>query len=130
MNRKKKSKLKAIYDQVPDAGCKGLCYHECSAIGMSKGELNEIVKETGKKPAIRYEGSCIFLIDKRCSIYNFRPLICRLFGSVDSNNLKCPHGCLAKNPLKDQDSDKLIKAIEKLCGDGNMRFSELPPKIL
>ena len=129
MNKKAKGKLQQIYAQVPDAGCKGLCTHECTMIGMSKGEWDEIVKKTGKKPALRHDGSCIFLIDGKCSIYPIRPLICRLFGAVDSDKLRCPHGCLSKNPLIDQDSDKLIKAIEKLCGDGQMRLSEMTPKI-
>ena len=34
---------------------------------------------------------CPALVDGRCSVYEHRPLICRLWGAVES--LPCPHGC-------------------------------------
>lgn len=54
--------------------------------------------------------TCVFLTeDKKCSIYDKRPLICKAFGKVDGQKLKCPEGCQSKNPIKEKDFWKLFE---------------------
>lgn len=130
MNRKKRTILHKIYAKIPDAGCKGLCTNQCTIIGMAKGEWDDIVKRTGIRPHLTDSGDCSFLKDGKCSIYQFRPLVCRLFGSVDNDALRCEHGCLPDKPLTIEQSDALVNEVEKFCGDGKGRYSDLPPKIL
>jgi len=52
---------------------------------------------------------CVFLTeDKKCSIYDKRPLICKAFGKVKSERLTCPEGCKISNPIKEKDFLKLV----------------------
>lgn len=38
--------------------------------------------------------SCPALVDGRCSVYDDRPMICRLYGTVEV--MRCPYGCVPK----------------------------------
>lgn len=52
--------------------------------------------------------SCVFLDkNKRCTIYDKRPLVCRLFGRTET--LICPEGVKPKKVLKEKDAQKLFK---------------------
>lgn len=61
-------KLKVIYDQVPGVNCKGLYHGAC-----------------GPVPATALER------EKIRSVYEARPLICRVYGVAEG--LRCEHGC-------------------------------------
>jgi len=52
--------------------------------------------------------------DKRCSRYDMRPLLCRLYGAVEA--IPCPHGCTVTPGLLTNDEGRaLIAEIEKLA---------------
>lgn len=73
-----------------DKGC-GAC---CGIVPCSLDELNAIrgvVKARGIKP-IKQGATCPLYINGECSVYTARPAICRLFGHVDSEALKCTRG--------------------------------------
>jgi hypothetical protein len=94
--------LAGIYAQVPSVHCKGLCQEACGPIDMTPREDTRIrdagvdipqaadairqLRDTGDYacPALDAAG--------RCSVYEVRPLICRLWGAVEE--LRCPHGCV------------------------------------
>ncbi|WP_353653664.1 YkgJ family cysteine cluster protein [Mycobacterium sp. DL99] len=80
--------LERIYRSVPTVACKGLCAEACGPIGMSEEERRRLLKR-----GVLIDGSleCPALVDDRCSVYEDRPLICRLWGAVES--MPCPHGC-------------------------------------
>lgn len=94
------AKLRAIYAQVPSTNCKGLCVEHCNSIGMTPQEQQRIRVRTGLNlPRFGAFGThddpdalCPALTSGRCSIYNDRPLICRLWGATDS--MPCEHGCV------------------------------------
>lgn len=118
--------LAAIYAEIPDAGCKGLCTASCGPILCSSRERAEIQKWTGEDimewaeqpgPVAFRISPCRFLLDGRCSIYSLRPAICRLFGSVDHQLLRCPHGCKPERLLSNQES----RAILEQCEDTSTR---------
>lgn len=94
------AELDALYDQVPDVGCKGLCADACTAIDGGPRELvrmtragvrlpprEEAIIATETKPGWR----CPALVDGQCSVYRVRPMICRLWGA--SEDMPCEHGC-------------------------------------
>ena len=113
MNSKKTAKLYQIYRSIPDIGCKGLCTSECTVLGMTIGEYINLAKRTGIEPAVDKKGACIYLKAGRCSVYEHRPLICRLFGTAA--DLPCPHGCAPKiTPLE---SFRLVEAVNELGGN-------------
>lgn len=92
--------LERIYRAVPTVECRGLCAQSCGPIDMSDAERNRIEARGVTMPKreqlmdnIIERGTCDCpaLVDERCSIYDDRPLICRLWGAVES--MPCPHGC-------------------------------------
>src|SRR5271154_278311 len=90
-------KLKQIDRKIPFIECKGLCYDSCTVIGMSELEMKNINEVSGKEIFKSIEETieklknaksnsdlrCPMLSDdNRCSVYENRPLICRLYGVV------------------------------------------------
>ena len=103
----KKKKLEKIYAQIPALECKGLCHGSCGLILISGYERKLITEKIGYDPFPSQEEAkayvkvilqqptlaknCELLKDGKCTVYEDRPLICRLFGAVE--NMKCPFGC-------------------------------------
>ena len=121
--------LEELYAQIPDIDCKGRCHTSCGPIRMSDRERSRI-KETYKVTIRNSSGydyppqrvpSCPALTeDKRCSVYDLRPLICRLWGAVEG--MPCTYGCRPKNGgrlLSDEDAYKLIAEAQRI-GGGNL----------
>jgi Fe-S-cluster containining protein len=94
--------LEAIYASLPNIDCQGLCHDECTALYMSNREAQraalagvELPPPGVAKPAMLADDDwrCPALsADHRCTIYDARPLICRLYG-LAGDELSCPHGC-------------------------------------
>lgn len=87
---RREAELDQVYEKVIDVGCKGLCSHSCGPIDMSPAEKARIEARTGQpfKTAMRCP-----LLDfmGRCSVYDIRPIVCRLWGAVPE--MPCPYGC-------------------------------------
>lgn len=109
--------LEALYAQVPDAGCKGLCADACGPIGMSAREQQRLAEAGHHVPqpedALRSLGlfgdfNCPALVDGRCTAYDVRPMICRLYGAAD--DLRCEHGCTPDGgPLPAEQARRLLR---------------------
>ncbi|NDK08266.1 hypothetical protein EOM39_03375 [Candidatus Gracilibacteria bacterium] len=78
-----------------NAKCIDGCYQCCGAIIFAKEELKEMKKELLRKglkepPKGKGDGFCEYLDNNgKCSVYNQRPMICRIFGQVDTKFSKC-----------------------------------------
>lgn len=86
----------AIYDKVPPANCKGLCRDCCGPVFMEHFEWDRIAARVGHHPRPTAEQrarlDCPLLTEAgQCSVYDVRPLICRLWGSAEG--MPCPFGC-------------------------------------
>lgn len=58
---------------------------------------------------------CPALVADRCSVYEDRPLICRLWGAVES--MPCPHGCeVTPGLLMDAGAQTLIRRSLEVGG--------------
>jgi Fe-S-cluster containining protein len=57
---------------------------------MGRVEWQRVCRAGGERVGLR-GGICPYLEDERCSVYEVRPLICRLWGVVDS--MPCLWGC-------------------------------------
>lgn len=112
-------KLKKIYNKLPEIKCKGLCVEACSIVKVSDIEKKEIARKYAIEPFLSEEQivekmmnshpsswKCGALKDGRCTVYEDRPLICRLFGLVKA--MKCPYGCIPDNWVNDVDAKKLL----------------------
>jgi Fe-S-cluster containining protein len=93
MDKKDLKKLREIYAKIPEINCKGLCSDYCGAIGMQRGEFQEIERIAGRAPGLNpLTLTCTFLDENnQCSVYEIRPLVCRTWGTVE--NVLCRHGC-------------------------------------
>lgn len=100
-----KAALRRLYDELPTIECQGKCQDSCGPIGMSDEEYERICRHLGRPisdagkadQGVRIwppppDLTCPLLgVDGRCTIYRLRPLICRLWGVVES--MPCPYGC-------------------------------------
>lgn len=114
--------IDAVYAAIPDVRCKGLCHRACGPIDMSEAEHARITERHGSAPTVlalqdpeRFTllpnaMTCSKLVDKRCSIYADRPLVCRLYGAV--RELRCPHGCTPDGTfVANRDARKLMQRL-------------------
>lgn len=95
-----KIRIQDLWAMVPIVRCKGLCTDQCTVIEMSRAERELMEERIPDYPSadkqmaeLRRDGfyRCPALVDGRCTVYDVRPLICRLWGAEEA--LPCPHGC-------------------------------------
>tara|TARA_R110000868_G_scaffold176609_4_gene414499 strand:+ start:10662 stop:11018 length:357 start_codon:yes stop_codon:yes gene_type:complete len=107
--------VQRIYDKLPTMKCKGLCHESCGPAPALPAEAARMHKKGIEPPDYdRNTLDCNYLSnEKTCSIYDDRPLICRLFGMV--KKMKCPHGCIPEaGMMSEQKSIKLIRYMENV----------------
>lgn len=127
-------KLNALYEQVPELDCKGLCHHSCGPIRMSARERQRLaqaghkvtdhqtmVAKAANDPANADDHLTCDLLDpdtRKCRAYELRPMICRVWGSSDA--LPCPYGCAPKDGqprLTEAQTANLVDATMKSGGE-------------
>ncbi len=107
------SLLRQLYASIPASKCKGLCAYSCGQMYMTPTEY-ELIPEHLRHPQQDYvecavsmakherqhhlkqqvtEPACVYLKEGKCSIYEYRPLVCRVWGSNNMSINKCEHGC-------------------------------------
>lgn len=122
------SKLEKIYSQLPHIICKKKCHTSCGPILMSEVERERIKQKIGRDPFLQSFDEFLHRLMQKdrdcmtcpllkkdtnlCTIYDIRPLICRLFGLV--KKLRCPHGCIPSRWLTDKEAKKLIDKANRL----------------
>jgi hypothetical protein len=99
--------LDGVYAQVPSTHCKGLCTDSCYSVGVAPAEGDRIRDRHGLDLRTGfYPDGCPALVEGRCSIYADRPLVCRLWGAVES--MPCPYGCRPVVVLSDERGHGLL----------------------
>ena len=115
--------LQAVYDQIPEIpDCQGRCWVSCGPIPMTTRERQRIrqagFRITPVREAVTQEGDyfCEALTqDKRCAVYELRPLVCRLWGSIA--RLKCPYGCTPRGGwLSNKEAARLVREVDEIGG--------------
>lgn len=118
-------KLDRLYAELPAIECKRLCEECCGPVMMSRIEWERIIARCGKAPAPtpeqRQRLECPMLKDGGCSVYDIRPLICRLWGLVE--RMACPHGCTPERWLTDEEAGAFLTRAEQLSRDGYRKLS-------
>lgn len=107
--------LAEIYARVPAIACKGLCHVSCGPVPATRLEIEAIEKTTFVPWGVDANGTCSMLFAGRCTAYEKRPLLCRLWGVVES--MPCVFGCTPDRMLSDAESRGLLDAAGKI-GDG------------
>jgi len=83
-----KERHEELYRQIPSFECKKGCTDCCGPVPFSRYEWSIIADKREGKGLI-----CPYASRKGCQIYDKRPLLCRLFGAVNTERMECPHGC-------------------------------------
>lgn len=116
MRRRRPTTLADIYGLIPTVSCRGLCEDSCGPIAMSVEEdarlrdLGISIPPMLDALAAIERGEdyyCPALSEGRCSVYDARPTICRLWGATQS--MPCPHGCTPPDALSGQESHDLLR---------------------
>ena len=117
------NEMENIYQQIPDFGCSH-CHKCCGPIIWFKTEeiLMQKYMKDNKIENVKWtteeflenEMKCPFLKNDRCSIYQVRPIVCRLQGNIP--DLPCRFN---KNGYM---SDETIKKIKKDFYELNKKF--------
>lgn len=111
-------RLGLLYSQVPAmADCKGKCADSCySPFDYTEMERVSIEHRAGKRlvPGDTCTACSMLTADGRCSVYDDRPMICRLFGTAPM--LRCEHGCRPVKWLTDADAVLLLAQVANLDG--------------
>ena len=112
----KDQELNRLYKKIPNLKCKGLCSDSCGPIKASKREVERLEEVAGKKLKVNWTLTCSILTKEgKCSAYEVRPLICRLWGVV--KKMKCPHGCEPEVWLSDRDAFHLMFKAIRIGGE-------------
>lgn len=124
MTRSKKLRvLRELYARIPEAHCKGLCIDACGTIPMGTFEKDQIETAIGR-PIGTSElddgtvlmgepgSTCELLVMGRCTAYDQRPSICRIYGAAEG--LSCGHGCVPDRRMTRPEALQLIQAVAKL----------------
>lgn len=122
------AELAALYDQIPQIpDCDGRCWTSCGPIGLADRERQRIrqagVRITPYEVAMQNVDRfwCDALTgDRRCAVYELRPMVCRLWGAVEG--MQCPHGCVPEGGRWLSDDDGLRLVAESLRIGGGHRM--------
>jgi len=117
--RQAKRLLREVYSMIPKFECVDGCTECCGATLWTYIEwklISDWLKERGREERFAKDifEKCPYIENGKCSIYEVRPLVCRLFGVT--KRLKCPY----REPefyLPDEFADKLVEAVKRILID-------------
>lgn len=105
--------LEALYAQLPTIDCQGHCWESCGPIIMSTAERQRIADTGVDIPHAAQllatgAATCPALtMLHQCSVYDIRPLICRIWGAT--RELWCTWGCRPSRLLSRDEAHGLIR---------------------
>jgi Fe-S-cluster containining protein len=107
--------------RIPSFTCREGCHECCGIVPFSTDERNRVavsrpleqwepfVDSSWVPAAALSSFKCPFVGKDGCSIYELRPMVCRLFGAVDHPMMKCPMGSAPEKLLTDAQSRELLR---------------------
>lgn len=84
-------KIRDLRRQIPSFECVPGCHDCCGPVTTSSEEMARLPRKTAAEQDAALEAlNCVHLGPDGCTVYEERPLICRLFGTTE--RLPCPNG--------------------------------------
>ncbi len=97
------------YERIPSFTCKTGCTDCCGPVPFTDTEWALLTPEEQNRP---FNGlTCKFVSAEGCTIYDRRPLMCRIFGTVE--DLQCPHGCRPDTLLTKMQGQTIVRHYRK-----------------
>ena len=93
-----------LYAQIPPMECVEGCTDCCGPIVFSAWEWAQV---EDKRRAASVD--CPYSVTGRCEIHDQRPMICRLFGTVDTDLMRCPHGRAPLQMLTEPEGAEIMR---------------------
>lgn len=85
------TRIRFFRRQIPEFACIPGCHDCCGPVLASTDELARLPrKDAQQRQDALEQWNCAHLGPQGCSVYDERPLVCRLFGTTP--RLACPHG--------------------------------------
>lgn len=115
--------IEMLYAGLPSIHCVGRCQDSCGPIDAHERERLHFEKRTGRSfpdalIVLNSAGCACPLLEQvtgTCAVYRNRPLICRLWGLVES--MRCPHGCVPSRWLTDNEARNLLDLTASDSGE-------------
>jgi Fe-S-cluster containining protein len=113
--------LDRLYEQLPKAQCIGACWDSCGPIEMTplehwriKAAGFDIPNANAARDGLSVCPALTLL--HQCAVYESRPLICRLWGVMET--MPCNYGCqLDGPPLTDRQAHEFIAQVHDIAGE-------------
>jgi len=99
-----------LYNQIPSFKCKEGCTSCCGPIPFTKWEWDKVNNKR------KVKGIDCPYAKSGCEIYEQRPLICRLYGTV--KGMQCPYGCRPIVLLSEEQEQEIMKEYFELMEVG------------
>ncbi len=100
--------LSEIYKQIPRSTCKEGCSDCCTNM------IQVTAEERDRMGGYEWDGQCVHLKDGKCSVYENRAFVCRIFGT--SELMKC-EGCTPERYLTEEETGLLVHEYAKIIRD-------------
>jgi hypothetical protein len=85
------TRIRFFRRQIPELACIPGCHDCCGPVLASTDEVARLPqKSADERRAAMDKWDCVHLGAQGCTVYEERPLVCRLFGTTA--RLPCPHG--------------------------------------
>lgn len=115
--------LQRLYKKIPAFECKKDCADCCGIIPWSVPEQKKVAGSPLNWSEL-FPGTltpiggidCPFSGKGLCDVYENRPLVCRLFGAVESKRMICPHGCGPSKKLTERQGKKIMSQYKVIVG--------------
>jgi Fe-S-cluster containining protein len=121
--RSARKALHALYAELPEIDCKGLCQASCGRIDecVAPIETEAMISHMAtmgvtEPPLVDPQSKAcpLLTLNGRCSIHEARPMICRLWGVVQDELMICPWGCKPRKYLSNEETRALYRKLQRI----------------
>ncbi len=117
-------RLKHFYSRLPKVACQMKCggpiLNTCTIVSGTELERQRIEAAVGRESLkIKDVNVCPLLKDGKCTVYELRPTVCRMWGSW-AWQPSCPYGCKADRTLTREEAMALLQEAVEIGGPAKL----------
>lgn len=112
-------KYKKLYAKIPSSKCRKGCFRCCTNMVQYTPE------EEKAMGGYAFDGICSHLKDGKCTVYEVRPFVCRLYGV--STMLQCEE-CSPEKLLNETETNELVHTYVEFMNKENNNENDSPKR--